>query len=291
MKARWWWGFLGGFLLASALAAGLAGLVLARHQVSGVPGYIKASVARKTLSVTVSATGTINASALAAADATTYGVVKAVNVKTGQKVDAGATLMTLTSGLAITAPIQGEVLAVNVVPNDGVAPGEDLVDIGQVSHLDAVVSIPESDINRVSVGQPAKITLTAVPNAAFDGIVSAIGLSGTSVQGGPVTYPVTIRIDHPHGILVGMTATAVIRMETVLHAVVVPTAAVRGSPGHYAVLIFNPEGPSTMHRIAVRVGVAASGWTQIMGNVRPGETVLIPAPATVHLLGSGSGGG
>jgi len=56
------------------------------------------------------------------------------------------------------------VTAVNVTPGQSTSTsGQAAVEVADLSHLEIVVNLAETDINRVRVGQDAQITLDALP--------------------------------------------------------------------------------------------------------------------------------
>ncbi len=72
--------------------------------------------------------------------------------------------------LTVTAPVDGEVLQVNVRPGEfvGAPPGQALVVLGNVGVLHVRVDIDEHDIPRFRPGAPAQATLRGDPQAKFD---------------------------------------------------------------------------------------------------------------------------
>jgi multidrug resistance efflux pump len=72
--------------------------------------------------------------------------------------------------LLVCAPMDGEVLQVNVRPGEfvGAPPGQALVVLGNVQSLHVRVDIDENDIPRFRPGAPAKATLRGDPQQSFD---------------------------------------------------------------------------------------------------------------------------
>jgi len=72
--------------------------------------------------------------------------------------------------LTVTAPVEGEVLQVNVRPGEfvGAPPGQALVVLGNVQLLHVRVDIDEHDIPRFRPGAPAEATLRGDPHQKFN---------------------------------------------------------------------------------------------------------------------------
>jgi len=72
--------------------------------------------------------------------------------------------------LTVTAPVDGEVLQLNVRPGEfvGAPPGQALVVLGNVQLLHVRVDVDEHDIPRFRPGAPAQATLRGDPKAKFN---------------------------------------------------------------------------------------------------------------------------
>jgi HlyD family secretion protein len=91
-------------------------------------------------------------------------------------------------------------------------------------------------VTQVKTGQSATLTVSALPGKTFDGTVTAVGELGTS-SSGSVSYPVTVKITKPTGILLGMSANVTIDTGTVSDATYIPTSAIENVNGVDEVMI------------------------------------------------------
>ena len=81
--------------------------------------------------------------------------------------------------------------------------------IADTSRLQLEISVAESDIPNVSIGQSAEIAVDALPSRSFSGVVTAIApVSDSSADA--VSYPVTIQLTggEQTGLMIGMNAVA-----------------------------------------------------------------------------------
>jgi HlyD family secretion protein len=108
-----------------------------------------------------------------------------------------------------------------VVPGIQNSPGSTLMTVADTSLITAEVKVDESDIVNVQMGQPAEITIDAMPNQKFKGVVSEIGgnavLRSTGVSTAQTTssgqeakdFKVVIALqDPPPNLHPGLSATA-----------------------------------------------------------------------------------
>jgi HlyD family secretion protein len=105
---------------------------------------------------------------------------------------------------AFHAPISGVIARLNVEAGENVItgtmnnPGTVILTIADLSAMEVVAEVDETDVVRVSVGQRAKIRVDALPDTSFPGTVSEVASagrrSGTGVDEA-TDFEVTIRFD------------------------------------------------------------------------------------------------
>jgi HlyD family secretion protein len=136
---------------------------------------------------------------------------------------------------------QGEVVVTGTMNN----PGTVLMTISDMSTIEAVLEVDQTDVPELHIGQKAAIRIDAFPDRTFPGEVSEIGSSpiqGTSALGGAATgtdYEVKVTLlKHPEHIRPGLTVTADITTATRDHVLTVPIGALvtrqpeaKGTPG------------------------------------------------------------
>jgi HlyD family secretion protein len=104
----------------------------------------------------------------------------------------------------ILAPFNGTVASVMVNPGEAVVPGQVLVSIANLDHLQVeTTDLSERDIVKVKVGQPVKVFLEAL-GEEVEGEVARISQQALTI-GGDVVYTVTIDLkSHPENLMWGM---------------------------------------------------------------------------------------
>ncbi len=138
----------------------------------------------------------------------------------------------------IRSPVKGTVLARAVEPGQTVAASLQTPVLfriaGDLSEMEIVLAIDESDIGQVKVGQPATFTVDAFPDRQFRGAVKQIRLAANNVNN-VITYPVVIEVGNSDQVLLpGMTATAQIITSRKTGVLTIPNAALRFRPASAA---------------------------------------------------------
>ena len=143
-----------------------------------------------------------------------------------------------------TSPLDGIVTSLpahvgeNVVPGVQNAVGSLLYQISDLEVVTAEVKVDETDIVNVRLGQPADVTIDAIPNKTFKGKVTEIGQSAVGRTSGTATGTSTLTAeeakdfkvivtleDPPPGLRPGLSTTAKITTATRQSAVTVPIQA------------------------------------------------------------------
>ncbi len=95
----------------------------------------------------------------------------------------------------LAAPFAGTVAAVNLKEGEMVSPGVSVVTLGDLSHLRLETDdLSETNIARVKLGQIVSITYEALPGATFTGKVTYIAPIASQKQGG-TNYAVYVECD------------------------------------------------------------------------------------------------
>ncbi len=111
----------------------------------------------------------------------------------------------------------------------GVGGGGTFIQISDISTLQVLAAVNESDTANLKVGEPAQFTVSAYGNRIFTGTVSAISPFGQTVSN-VVTFPVTIDVNKDDlqnaNLLPGMTASVTIVVVQRPNVVLIPVNAI-----------------------------------------------------------------
>lgn len=99
-----------------------------------------------------------------------------------------------------------------------------------LSEMQILASVDESDIGRIAEGQDVRFTVQAHGDESFTGTVEQVRLQ-SKAQDNVVSYGVVVRVDNPEGrLLPGMTATVAVVAAKADDVLKIPNAALRFQP-------------------------------------------------------------
>ena len=135
------------------------------------------------------------------------------------------------------------------------------------------VSVDETEILSVENGQQAQITVSSIGSDVFSGVVTAVERSAKSDYG-VTNYSVEITLSKDPRMLSGMTATALIRIEGVDNALLIPESAVRQTrDSAYVYTTYDAETGTLGGETAVITGLTGGGMVEITEGLTEGQTV------------------
>lgn len=186
----------------------------------------------------------------------------------------------------VRAPKSGSVVVMNAqvgASTDSAANAGGLIQIADLSQMTVKVQVNEVDISRVSVGQMAKATFSALPGVELDAQVTRIATVAGSGEdshgygGGVVTYDVSLLIPQPAAELKpGMTANVQIMLQSVPDTLMVPSSCVAmdETGGSYVMVVTDYE-TGAVERRSVTVRASDQTTSAIDGDVSEGDEVLL----------------
>jgi HlyD family secretion protein len=150
-----------------------------------------------------------------------------------------------------------------------------LVDLSQVG---LIVTLAETDVPKVQVGQKAQILLDALQGQVFTGTVSEIDLVGT-VTSGVVNYLATIAVQDPsESMRSGMNATANIILQQRQNVLLVPNRAVRTVSTRVRTATVLYEGQ--LIDVPVTIGLTGDTQSEVLSGLQEGDIVLTTQTTT-----------
>jgi multidrug efflux pump subunit AcrA (membrane-fusion protein) len=190
------------------------------------------------------------------------GTVTDVGISPGQTIAPGAA----TDGSLSTAPAalagqnsQGQAVAIRMV-----AAGTTSI----------IADASESDVSQLNAGQPVNVSFPGLAGQTVSAAISQIASTPT-VKDGNVSYPVQVDLPSaPPNLKMGMTAQVSLNNpgDTTLIA---PRAAVQTSGGQSTVTKVDPNGD--LENIQVQLGRSSGGNVELLGGVKEGDKILLPA--------------
>jgi multidrug efflux pump subunit AcrA (membrane-fusion protein) len=144
--------------------------------------------------------------------------------------------------------------------------------------MQLVVSVSEADIGTIKVGEPATVSVDALPDEEYAAKVTSISVLSTDTSG-VVSYDVTLQLTQNSSQLrPGMSATATIISKQVNDAINVESAAV-SSRGTTSTVLLVKNGK--MVETPVITGLVGTSSTQIVAGVQPGDELAIAEATSI----------
>jgi len=152
-----------------------------------------------------------------------------------------------------------------------------------LSEMEVAVALNESVVDRVSVGQRARVRFEALPNLVLDGRVESISQIPVkqSPQGEDIRYfmcLVTLDRVSP-GLKPGMTARVDIALARRTHVLAIPHQAVQLDGGRKICYVAHDE---SLERREVKTGQDTSELIEVIDGLEEGELVALNPPPTIR---------
>ncbi|OAA90250.1 efflux RND transporter periplasmic adaptor subunit [Clostridium ljungdahlii] len=235
--------------------------------------FARGKVTVKDITQSVSGSGSVQASQSEVFKAAGKDTVASVLVNNNQIVSTGDELVTFTNGSApIVADMSGVISAVNVNPGDNVNQGTPLVTMFNNTNLLTTISVDETDVTKLKVGQKADIKLNAFPDTKFTGTVTSISQQG-QYSNGVSNFDVSVYFDEVQNIKVGMSTEVSITTDSKNNVLVIPVEAVRDINGGKYVLVY--DGNKTSMK-KVELGISDGKSVEVTNGLIAGEEVQLP---------------
>ncbi|MDF1659318.1 MAG: efflux RND transporter periplasmic adaptor subunit [Verrucomicrobiales bacterium] len=158
--------------------------------------------------------------------------------------------------------------------------GQPIITIPNMSELGVEVSIHESHIKKIELGQKAYITAESVPDMKLEGRISKVAVlpdsNASRYNPSLKVYPATVEIEGTHEFLKpGMSAKVEIIVEELRDVTYVPVQSIFVEEDEHFVFLKTAGG---YERREVQVGMHNSDFIEVIGGIDPGEEVILKMP-------------
>ena len=173
----------------------------------------------------------------------------------------------------VVAPFDGVVTKTHVDAGDFASPGQPIITLENAQRLEVVASVPESQIEQLSVGMPVKIVIPSqsggVPDQEFTGSIDQIV---PTADPGSHQFVVKVFIQNPGGsVMSGIFARLVVN-RALAERLVVPAEAILRRGQLEGVYIVGDDARARLRWI--RTGRTIGEWVEVIAGLEPGETVV-----------------
>ncbi|WP_432408807.1 efflux RND transporter periplasmic adaptor subunit [Wukongibacter sp. M2B1] len=180
--------------------------------------------------------------------------------------------------VAITSPITGRIISLDVANGDNVDMNDPVCVVADTEDLKVVLSIDELDVFKITKGQEAIITTEVFPELEYKGSVEKIAMEGKS-ENGVSTFDVTIALSDVENLKLGMSVDVEVIIAEKENVLILPVEAVR-KRGKQSVVITSIGNTmeETMKNMkenskTIEIGLSTANYVEIVSGLSEGDTV------------------
>lgn len=174
---------------------------------------------------------------------------------------------------AVTAEFDGIVSSVDFTEDAEEGADTAVVTVYPCERMSVTISVDEADILSLELGQTAAVTVSSVSEDSLAGTVTEIS-KAADTSSGVTMYSAVIELDYTAGMLMGMSAEAVVSIEGVENAIIVPVDAVHRTSAISYVYTFYDEASGTYGGMTeVVTGLSNDSYIEITSGLEEGTTV------------------
>lgn len=170
----------------------------------------------------------------------------------------------------LVAPFDGTVITKKAVLGQTTQSDQPLFTVADLTRVWLEADVFEQDLGKIVVGDKARVTVAAYPDAVFEGAVTYLGDTMDAT-----TRTVKARIELPNSdgrLKPGMFATAQLQSTVTATTLAVPEGAVLLVQGQPAVFVEEDKG---FEPRMVETGPAIDGWTPIRAGLAAGDRIVV----------------
>jgi multidrug efflux pump subunit AcrA (membrane-fusion protein) len=173
---------------------------------------------------------------------------------------------------SISAPFDGEVLALNIRPGNSIEAFKTAIVVGDPGALEITADLEASDVAELSVEMPAIIRLRNRPEQDLSGFVRQLPFIGGSETTGNDDTAVHVALQDKNITLeLGELATVIITLEQKDNALWLPPAAIRTFQGRDFVVI---QDGDVQRRVDVKLGIKGEDRVEVLEGVQERQVVV-----------------
>lgn len=200
-------------------------------------------------------------------------------------IEEGTNIVEYTNGTYLTAPYDCVIVGTNLPNEDEVCTTSHYVEVKSIDSLSMNLSVSESDINKIEIGDTVDITITAT-NEKLEGYITSISEVGTYSSSGSY-FSAKVTFENNGNLKIGMSASCEIIIEKAENVVAVPLEAVQTSDDGKYVIVVNDDGSTS--EVSVETGISNDAYIQIKSGISEDTTVQMLESSTSSQTSGGMG--
>ena len=169
----------------------------------------------------------------------------------------------------LTAPISGTIVAINAEIGENVPPLKPVIGLINTEKLTVKISVPEDEIAKVQVGDPAEIVIPALGNKNYHGWVAEKSMTASLLTH---SYPVKVLVEQPDKELVpGMIGKVMLKAD-ISTGIIIPANAILIN--HDGKFVWVEENGRATRRFIQIAGYSGTGVVVSEG-LQSGDNIIV----------------
>jgi len=175
----------------------------------------------------------------------------------------------------LRSPIAGTIATFDLQVGEIVAPEATVVSVIGMNKYQIESNVPEADVSKIKVGDPATVTLDAYgPDVTWNAVVSQIYPSESVIEGVPTYKTIFTLSQNDDRIKPGMTANLDISNDNRQNVLFLPQRTIIRENGNKYVQLLSADGVHST-QVQIQTGLYGSdGKVEILSGVREGDKII-----------------
>ena len=188
--------------------------------------------------------------------------------------------------IALPSPISGLVSETHIAPGEPVDPEKVLAEVLDLSEVYAIARVPQHLAGQLKQGQPARISVSAVPGRTFDAELEHLGALADAASD---TVEAAFHVNNPDFALrPGMRAEFSIVVGKKEGVFSIPRVALQGDASSRFVYVKDFEIPNAFVKTPVVVGGMNASKAEIVSGLLPADEIVTRGAYSLAFAGGGT---
>lgn len=188
--------------------------------------------------------------------------------------------------IKLTAPISGMISKVNISQGQPISPDDELIEIIDMSIVEASAQVPQYLAGKLQVGAKAHIRVNALPERVFEAKLAHVAVEADENTG---TIEAAFHVANPDKLLrPGMKAEFSVVVSQREDVMSIPRSAVQGDAAERFVYIKDYELKHAFVKVPVVLGSQNDRFVEVTKGLLPGDEVVTRGAYALAFAGKGS---
>lgn len=257
------------FLLVIVVILGIVIFFMTKEESNDNIKYKDVKVSTQTITNTITSSGEVT-SDVVVKYLNTNKYFKTLNYEVGDYVKKGSKIVKYTNGTYLKASCNLVITGYNVPDSKEKVRNNNYIEYKCINKLKMSLSIDESDISKVKVGQSVTITLNYDESKTYDGKITSINQIGNYSSSG-TKYTATVEFTNDGNVMLGMSGSVEVEVERSENVISVPIEAVQTNGNSKYVLVVDENNETS--EAVISTGISNSAYVEVTSGLNGDETI------------------